>query len=753
VEVLIPSLIGAPVQRAEDPALITGRATFTEDLTPAGTLHLAVLRSPYPHARIRGIDTSQAEKAAGVWLILTGEDTRSIRMPPVPNPEKNVPPRFPLVVDTVLMPGDPVAAVVADSVAEAVDAAELIDVDYEPLAIVGDVEDSIGAPPMHAGQSSNIAYERGRGDFEAVNAMDGPVVVTGMVDHPRVVPAPMEGRRALAEWRDGRLLMHMPTQGPHLIQEELAKTFEVPASAVKVVTNFVGGAFGAKFDLGEEEILVGYAARVLARPVKWVETRREHLQTIGHGRSMRARYRLVAESNGRIKAFAVDWLVDLGCRHRYTSFHTITARIGTGNYDIATYAWRMRGVWTNRSPRGIYRGAGRPEATLTIERAVDHLAAQLGMDPAEVRRVNFIPAADFPYKAAAGYTYDTGDYQTNLDRLLEKAGYHELRKWQAQARAEGRLIGIGLSAYVEVCGFEDWGAARVNVNSDGSVVAQVETLDQGQGHRTTFAQLVAARLGIRREMVRVEQGDTDAAPYGYGTSGSRSVAQGGSAVHAAAGRVADKAIRIAAHLMEAAIVDIELVDSRAVVKGTDVSVSWQALVTAALAGNVPEGDEPGLDEEVRLRSGGLNFPFGAHLAVVEVDPETGAVALQKMVAVDDAGLIVNPMLAEGQRHGGIAQGIGQALWEAARYDDAGNLVTSTFVDYLMPTAGSLPIFELAGTVTPTPTNPLGAKGIGEAGAIGSTPAVVNAVCDALDRQDIQIPLTAEVVWRALRDRA
>ena len=752
MDLLIPSLIGAPVQRAEDPALITGRATFTEDLTPAGTLYLAVLRSPYPHARIKGIDRSQAEAAPGVWLVLTGEDTRAVQMPPVPNPEKNVPPRYPLVVDTVLMPGDPVAAVIAASIAQAVDAAGLIDVDYEPLDIVGDPAEAVGAPPLHAGQTSNVAYERQRGDIAAIAAMPGPVVVTGLVDHPRVVPIPMEGRLALAEWRDGRLTMHMPTQGPHLIQEELAKTFDVPAAAVKVVTNFVGGAFGAKFDLGEEEILVAHAARLLARPVKWVETRREHLLAIGHGRSMQAQYRLVAESNGRIKAFSVDWLVDLGCRHRYTSFHTITARIGTGNYDIPIYAWRMRGVWTNRSPRGIYRGAGRPEATLTIERAVDHLAAALGMDPVEVRSLNFIPAESFPYKAVAGYTYDSGDYQANLARLLEVAGYHELRRWQKEARADGRLIGIGLSSYVEVCGFEDWGAARVSVNSDGSVVVQVETLDQGQGHRTTFAQVVAGRLGIPRELVRVEQGDTDAAPYGYGTSGSRSVAQGGSAAHAAAGLVADKAIRIAAHLMEAAPLDVVLADSRAAVRGTDVSVSWQQVVAAALAGNVPAGDEPGLDEEIRLRSGGLNFPFGTHLAVVEVDPETGAVSLQRMVAVDDAGVIVNPMLAEGQRHGGMAQGIGQALWEAVRYDDAGNLVTSTLVDYLIPTAGSLPSFELAGTETPTPTNPLGAKGIGEAGAIGSTPAVVNAVCDALGRQDLQIPLTAEVVWRALRER-
>jgi carbon-monoxide dehydrogenase large subunit len=461
----------------------------------------------------------------------------------------------------------------------------------------------------------------------------------------------------------------------------------------------------------------------------------------------------VAERDGRIKAFSVDWLMDLGCRHRYLSFHTITASVGTGTYDIPLYAWKMRGVWTNRSPRGIYRGAGRPEATLTLERAIDHLAVELGQDPAEVRRLNFVQPGQFPYKSAGGYVYDTGEYEKNLQKLLDVVDYEGLRRWQKEAREEGRLVGIGLASYVEVCGFENWGAARVVVNSDGSVTVQVETLDQGQGHRTTFAQLVATRLGLPMSQVRVEQGDTASTPPGFGTSGSRSVAQGGAAAHAAAGAVAAKAGRIAAALLEAAPADVELVDQSARVKGTDVSVPWQDIVTAAYQGKVPPGDEPGLDEEIKVRSEGENFPFGTHLAVVEVDPETGSVSLLRMVAVDDAGIIVNPMLAAGQRHGGIAQGIGQALWEIARYDDSGNLVTSTFVDYLLPTATSLPSFELAETVTPTPTNALGAKGIGEAGAIGSTPAVVNAVCDAIGRQDLQIPLNPEQLWNALRREA
>jgi carbon-monoxide dehydrogenase large subunit len=421
----------------------------------------------------------------------------------------------------------------------------------------------------------------------------------------------------------------------------------------------------------------------------------------------------------------------------------------TGNYDISTYGWRMRGVWTNRAPRGIYRGAGRPEATLTIERVVDVVAGRLGLDPAEVRRVNFVQPDQFPYKSGGGYTFDTGQYEMTLDRLLEVSDYQGLRQKQAESRERGKLVGIGLAAYVEVCGFEDWGAARIQVHTDGSVTVFVETLDQGQGHRTSFAQIVAASLGLPMDQVRLEQGDTMSSPYGWGTSGSRSIAQGGSASHAAAERVAAKARRVAAHLMEASAEDVVLAGGTASVRGTDVSVSWAEIVTAAMAGNVPDGDTAGLDEETHIKSGGLNFPYGMHLAVVEVDGDTGSPSLTAMWAVDDAGNIINPMLADGQRHGGLAQGIGQALWEAVIYDEDGNLVTSSFMDYLIPTAATLPMFSLDGTVTTTPTNPLGAKGIGEAGAIGSTPAVLNAICDAVGAE-VQVPATAESLWRAIQ---
>jgi carbon-monoxide dehydrogenase large subunit len=744
------------VQRREDPALVSGTARYVDDIMPTGTLHLAVVRSPFAHADVTEIDISAAVDAPGVWAVITPDDVADVAMPPTPRPDRNVPRRYPLVQGRALMPGDPVVAVVADSAEAARDAADLVFIDYDPLDVVGDVEEAIDAPPIHDGLSSesNVAYDRSKGDRARFEAVEGSVRLSGTVEHPRVVPAPMENRVILAEWKEDGLTVHLSTQAPHLMQEQIAADFDMAQASVRVITPFVGGGFGCKFDLAEEEYLAIIAARMTGRPVKWSETRREHILTIGHGRAQRHHYEVVADENGKIEGLWIDSLIDLGCRHRYLSFMEITPRMGTGTYDIPVYGWRMRGVWTNRAPRGIYRGAGRPEATLTIERVIDAVAKETGIDPAEVRRRNFIQPHQFPYassggKELGGYVYDTGEYEGALDELLRVADYDGLRREQGTARQEGRRLGIGMAAYVEVCGFEDWGAARIQVHADGSVTVYVETLDQGQGHRTSFAQLVAGVLGLDISRVRIEQGDTSTSPYGWGTSGSRSIAQGGSASHAVAEKVASKAARIAGHLLEAAAEDIVLADAKATVRGTDVSVTWEEIVSAAFRGDVPEDLTPGLDEEIHLKSGGLNFPFGMHLAVVEVDSESGSVRLDRMWAVDDAGVIINPMLADGQRHGGLAQGIGQAMWEKVVYDPDGNLTTSSFVDYLIPTASTIPSFGLAATVTPTPTNPLGAKGIGEAGAIGSTPAVLNAVSDALGGADVQAPVTPEQIWRAL----
>jgi carbon-monoxide dehydrogenase large subunit len=756
VEAAIPSFIGAPVQRREDPALVTGTGRYVDDIAPAGTLTLTLVRSPFAHAEITEIDVDAAREVPGVWEIITPDDVADVSMPPTPRPDRNVPRRFPLVQGRALMPGDPVVAIVAESATVARDAADMVFVDYEPLEVVGDVEEAMGAPPIHPdlGSDGNVAYDRSKGDRSAFESLQGSFRLSGTVEHPRVVPAPMENRAILAEWKDGTLTVHLSTQAPQLMQERLASDLGLAQSAVRVITPFVGGGFGCKFDLAEEEYLAIIAARKTGRPVRWTETRREHLLTIGHGRAQRHHYEVVARDDGRIVGLWIDSIIDLGCRHRYLSFMEITPRMGTGNYDIAVYGWRMRGVWTNRAPRGIYRGAGRPEATLTIERVIEAVARRTGLDPAEVRRLNFINPDQFPYASSGGrelggYTYDTGDYEKTLDSLLKVADYAGLRREQERARADGRLMGIGMAAYVEVCGFEDWGAARIQVHPDGSVTCFVETLDQGQGHRTSFAQLVAGVLGLDISRVRIEQGDSSTSPYGWGTSGSRSIAQGGSASYAAAEKVAAKAVKIAGHLLEASEADIVLAHGKASVAGTDVSVSWEEVVTAAMRGNVPEDLTPGLDEEIHLRSGGLNFPFGMHLAVVEIDADSGSPNLTRMWAVDDAGNIVNPMLAEGQRHGGLAQGIGQAMWEEVLYDRDGNLVTSSFMDYLIPTAETLPSFALDQTVTTTPTNPLGAKGIGEAGAIGSTPAVLNAVSDALDGADVQVPVKPEQIWKAL----
>jgi carbon-monoxide dehydrogenase large subunit len=753
----IPSFIGAPVQRREDPTLVTGSATFVDDLAPAGLLHLCVVRSPFPHARIVSVDTDEALVMPGVWAVIRPEDVADQRMAPDPDPKRNIPRRYPLAQGVVLMPGDPVVAVVAETPAQARDAADAVYVDYEPLPVVGDVEAAVNAPPIHDGQVSNVAYYRSKGDRDLFDAMTGDIRLRGLVDHPRLVPVPMENRVVMAEWREGGLIVHIASQGPQLMQEQFAGDFGLAQTAVRVITPFVGGAFGAKFDPAEEDYLTIIAARLTGRPVKWTETRREHMLAIGHGRAQRHRWEAVADRDGRVRGLWIDSLIDLGCRHRWYSFMELTPRMGTGNYDIGVYGWRMWGVWTNRAPRGIYRGAGRPEATLTIERVMDAVAGAAGLDPAEVRRRNFVQKEAFPYPSSGGedmggYVYDTGNYEGALERLLDLADYEKLRRDQAEARDQGRLVGIGIGAYVEVCGFEDWGAARVQVHMDGSVSVYVETLDQGQGHRTSFAQLVASALGVDVESVRIEQGDTSTSPFGWGTSGSRSIAQGGSASHAAALKVADKAKRIAGHMLEAAPEDILLAEGRVSVIGTDVHVTWQEVAKAALNGPVPPDLTPGLDEEVHIRSGGLNFPFGVHLAVVEIDRDTGSPRLEAMWAVDDAGVIVNPMLADGQRHGGLAQGIGQAMWEQVIYDEDGNLVTSSLMDYLVPTAASLPSFVLGSTSTPTPTNPLGAKGIGEAGAIGSTPAVLNAVSDALGGVEIQPPVTAERVWRILNDR-
>ena len=748
---LVPKFIGAPVQRREDPGLVRGTAAYVGDLHLPGMAHLVVIRVFAPHAKISQIDLEAAREAPGVRLLLAPEDVAGVAMPPRPNHERGIPRRSPLAQGRVLAPGDPVAAVVAATAEQARDAADLVFVDYDLLPIVGDPEQALDAAPIHPELGTNVAVDRSGGDREAFEGIVAPIMLSGTVDHQRVVPNPLETRVVVADWRGDRLDVYLSSQAPHLMGDEIARSFGLTVSRVRVVTPFVGGGFGCKYEIAEEEYLAIIASRALGVPVRWVESRREHLAVIGHGRAQRHHYRLKADTEGRVLGVEIESLIDLGCRARYLPPGSVTPRMGTGNYDIPVYAWRQRGVYTNRAARGIYRGAGRPEAILTIERMLDHLALELGADPMDVRRRNLV--REFPYTNPAGYTYDSGDYDELLDRLVSLSGYDELRATQMRLRSEGRLIGIGLALYVEVCAFEAWEGGSVRTHRDGSVTVSAGTSDQGQGHRTAYAQIAADALGLPLELVTVEQGDTATAPWGYGTAGSRSMTLGGNAVFQASKQVAEKARRIAAHLLEAAPEDIRFLEGKATVLGTDVSLAWRDIVSAARnPDRLPEDLEPGLEAEAGYRSEGRNFPSGAALAAVEVDPETGGIEILGYWAVDDAGRVINPMLADGQRHGGIAQGLGQALWEEALYDREGNLRTGSLMDYLLPSAAQLPMFTLGAIETLSPTNPLGVKGVGELGTIGSTAAILNAVMDALlphDVSHLQVPLTPEKIWRAI----
>ncbi|MFQ5948286.1 MAG: xanthine dehydrogenase family protein molybdopterin-binding subunit [Acidimicrobiia bacterium] len=751
-------MIGEPSHRPapgrdEDIPLIRGLGGYLDDLAADGALHLAVVRSPFAHARVLRIDSHEAAGAPGVRLVLVPADVAELPITPRPDPTKRIPERFPLVQGVARAVGDPVAAVVVETPAQAVDAVGLVFVDFEPLPVAGDPEQALEAPPIYPEFGDNLAFERGGGDKADVDALGDGTVIEGTVEHPRLIPAPLEPRGCMAEWDGDRLTVHWGNQAPALMAEELAWIFDLPQEQIRVVVPDMGGAFGCKFDLAEEEVLVVEAARRLQRPVKWVESRREHMLAIGHGRAQRHYYKAVADADGKVRGLWVDSIVDVGARKRYLTGPPVTPRIGAGNYDIPVYAWRQRGVFTNRAPMGIYRGAGRPEATLTVERIMDRVALATGLDPVEVRRRNFV--REFPHESRSGWTYDSGDYGAAVDKLLATADYGGLRARQEELRGQGRYVGIGIAAYVEACGFEASEVAEVRVAPDGAVEVLVGTLDHGQGHRTTFAALVADVLGVSPDRVAIVQGDTAIVPFGYGTSGSRSGAHGGSSALGAAERVAEKAARIAAHLIEADPADIVFRDGRVEVRGSPgIGMTWEELAAAAHdPDQLPPGEHVGLSHEHTFESGGLMFPFGMHLALVEVDADTGRVDLQDVWAVDDCGTILNPMIVEGQRHGGLAQGIGQALWELVVYDEDGNLLTGSFADYLVPAADQLPSFRLDATVTPTPHNPLGAKGVAEVGTIGITPAVVNAVFDALRPfgiEHLDVPLRPDRVWAAIQ---
>jgi len=767
----VPKLVGQRVKRREDPRLITGYATYVDDIQLARMAHMAVVRSEHAHARLRRVDVSKARSMPGVLLVMTADDIPIPSLPGVPVDPQKVPAHPVLAKERVRHVGDPIAVVIAEDRYQARDAAEAVVVEYEPLPAVVDPEQAMApdAPRLHDNIERNIAYlwVQQAGDVEQAFA-SAPVKIKQKMVEQRLMAVPMEPRGIIAEYRPGQetLTVWYSTQIPHLSKANFAALLGIPEQNVRVIAPEVGGGFGAKLELYAEDVLAILASRRLGRPVKWVESRAENFQNMTQGRGQVAEYELAADRDGRILALRARIVADLGAYLQvFTALvPTFSGLMAPGVYDIRNVDIQITGVFTNKTPTAAYRGAGRPEATYYIERMMDLLARELNMDPIEVRRRNFIKPEQFPYTTATGLVYDTGDYDKTTRRCLEILNYQELRREQERKRQEGKLMGIGFSTWVEICGFAPsaampgtggWEYAMVKVERSGKVVVHTGASPHGQGEETAFAQIAADQLGVPIDDVVVLHGDTAVVSHGVGTFGSRALAVGGSAVYRAAAQVRDKVKRLAAHLMDASEEDLELVNGKVQVKGSpERAMSWAEVVNAAYAAtNLPPGEEPGLEAKSYFEPPNFTFPFGTHAAVVEIDRDTGEVKLTRYIAVDDCGTVINPLLVAGQVHGGLVQGIAQALTEQVVYGDNGQLLTGTLMDYAVPKASQLPSFELAETVTPSPCNPLGVKGVGEAGTIASTPAVVNAVVDALRPfgvRHIDLPLKPEKIWRIIQ---
>ena len=746
------SILGTRVVRTEDPRLLTVGGSYTDDLRLPeldGAVRATFVRSPVAHARITGIDAGPALASPGVVAVLTAADLDDI---PAAGDEPTVEPL--LAADRVRYVGESVAVVLTEHGYQGEDAAELVSVDYEPLPAVVSLDDALaGRTLLFPGTETNVVNSGG--DPAPADAFSGcDVVIERTFPNQRVAPVPLEVRAAAARWADGRLTVWASTQNAQLARDAVARAVGLEPGAVRVITPDVGGGFGAKIAVERDTLVIAWAARRVHRPVRWVETRNENLLCMVHGRAQRHTITIGGTRDGRILAYHLDIVQDCGAYPRFGPFlPTLTKLMASGVYDLPYCGAAFRAVVTNTTPIAAYRGAGRPEATAAIERAVDLFATEIGMDPAEVRRRNVVPPEAFPYTTANGATYDTGEYAAALDKVLAGAGYAELRAEQARRREQGGPVqlGIGLATYVEITAGDYSGGetSRVVVDPTGAATVYTGSSPHGQGHQTAFAMLVTDQLGIPMDQITVIHGDTDQVPHGIGTYGSRSLQLGGSAVHQAALQVKDQARELAASMIEASEADLELDTTRGIwqVRGDpDTGLSW-----AAVAGRAGPG---GLAAEVDFRPDSPTFPFGAHLAVVEVDTQTGKATHIRHVTVDDAGKVLNPVLAEGQRHGGIAQGAAQALLEEVRYDPEGNPLTSTLADYAAITATELPSFELLAMETPTTVNALGVKGIGEAGTIGATPAVHNAVIDAvahLGVRHIDMPATPQRVWAAINE--
>jgi len=774
-------VVGTRMLRREDPALLTGEARFIADLAVPGALHMAVVRSSVAHARISSIDVEAARAMPGVVAAFTGAELAGEYSPlpcawPVTADMKS-PRHLPLAIGTVNFVGDGVAVVLATSEYAVHDAADAVVVDYDPLPAVTDIEDAASDRVViyeELGTNKSYTWEL-RPDDAAVDAAfaNAAHTVSERYVQQRLLPSPMEPRGVLAVPQPfgGHFTVYSATQIPHILKVMLALTTGISETNLRVVAPAVGGGFGCKLNVYAEEVLALVLARKLGQPIRWVEERGEEAQATIQGRGQVQRIELAADADCKITAVRVRLTADMGAYLQLVTpgIPLLGAFLYSGVYDVPAYSFSCTSVFTNKTPTDAYRGAGRPEATYAIERAIDSLATKAGLDPAEVRRRNFIAADKFPYSSASGLVYDSGDYATALQRCLDKAGYAELRQEQARRRTAGERLqlGLGLSSYFEMCGLAPsrvlaslnysaggWEAATVRVLPTGKVQVVTGTSPHGQGHETSWSMIVADRLGVDPADVDVAHSDTAVAPYGMDTYGSRSLAVGGTAVYLATQHVLDKARAIAAHQLEVAEEDLEYKAGAFSVRGTPERSMPLATVAfeAFTAHNLPDGMEPNLEASTHWDPPNFTFPFGSHLAVVEIDTETGAVTLKRYVAIDDCGNQINPLIVEGQIHGGIVQGVAQALWEDAVYDEDGNILTGTFLDYLVPSAAEVPSIETGTTVTPSPTNPMGVKGVGEAGTIGAAPAVMNAVIDALapyGAHDIAMPASPQRIWQAI----
>ncbi|HZT33530.1 MAG TPA: xanthine dehydrogenase family protein molybdopterin-binding subunit [Bryobacteraceae bacterium] len=763
------TLVGRRLRRKEDPRLITGTATYVDDIQMPGMHYAAILRSPHAAARIRSLNVQPALDHPGVAAVFTGADVAGVG--PVPCgaslPGLRVPAHSVLARDRVYFVGHPVAVVVATDRYVAADALDLIEVEYQPLPAVANPEKALepGAPAVHPEWPDNLAFTYHQEGGEPDRAFaEADVVVRQRIISQRLIPTAMETRGVVADYRGAEksLTIYSSTQIPHLMRSLVAQMLGLAENRLRVITPEVGGGFGSKLNVYAEEALMGFVAMKIGKPVKWIESRRENFQCTIHGRGHVDYYEIAARKDGAVLGLRLKLIQDLGAYHQLLTpaIPTLSVLMMPGLYKFRNVSADILGVFTNCVPTDAYRGAGRPEATHGVERMMDLLAAELRMDPAELRLLNFIGADEFPYATATGLSYDSGNYAEPLKKALDLVDYHRLREQQQQAKASGRLVGIGISTYGEICAFGPspatpaggWESATVKIEPSGAVTVMTGASPHGQGEETTFAQIAADELGVPIEDVIVVHGDTAIVQYGIGTFGSRGTAVGGPAVYYALQDLKAKILKFGELLLESS--DVTFSGGVCTCNRTGKTVTLAQIAAASYrAMKLPPNTEPGLVATHFWEPPNFAFPFGAHIVVSEVDPETGQVEIKRYVAVDDCGKIINPLLVDGQVHGGVVQGLGQALFEQAVYDQDGQLVTGELMDYAVPKATMVPWIESDHTTTPSPVNPLGVKGVGEAGTIGCSPAVVNSVVDALGHlgvRHLDMPLTPEKLWKLIQ---